>query len=158
MLGYRPLPAGSHQQLLCPLLQLTNQAPLLLLLLLELMQGRQELRVLGFLQHHPDTSPMFLHRAGLFDRKYNPAVDETKALTHIVLQPSCEWDTQRAPFGPTVSILEHSVVRADSCHYDLRNSTAALEACEVEVRPPQGVQDGLPVGGSEPPVFEVCLR
>jgi hypothetical protein len=124
-------------------------------LLLLLLQGRQDLRVLGFLQHHPDTSPMFLHRAGTFDRKYDPAVDETKTLTHIVVQPSCEWDTQRAPFGPTVSVAEQSVVRADSCLYELHNITAALEACEVEVRPSQGVQDGLPVGGSQPPVLEV---
>ncbi len=51
------------------------------------LQGKQAMRVLGFLQHAPDLSLAFLHRAGPFGRKYDPGEDEAKPLSHVLLQP-----------------------------------------------------------------------
>ncbi|KAL4424089.1 hypothetical protein ABPG75_001390 [Micractinium tetrahymenae] len=120
------------------------------------VQGKQAMRVLGFLQHAPDLSLAFLHRAGPFGRKYDPAEDEAKPLSHVMVQPSCQWNSKRAPFGPTVAVPRQSVHPARRCRFDLGNVSAALAACGVPETPGKGLQKGL-LGDAcaHPPVFEV---
>lgn len=118
--------------------------------------GKQAMRVLGFLQHAPDLSLAFLHRAGPHGRKYDPGEDAAKPLSHVMVQPSCQWNSKRAPFGPTVAVPRHTVHPAKRCGFDLGNVSAALASCGVPETPGNGLQKGL-LGdaGGHPPVFEV---
>lgn len=50
-------------------------------------QGRQSMHVRGFLQHAPDLSLAFLHRAGPHGRKYDPRQDGARPFSHVMLQP-----------------------------------------------------------------------
>ena len=119
------------------------------------LQGWSKLRVQGLLQHHPDSSFMFLHRAGFHGRKYDPSQDQTRPVSHVVAQPTCEWNRLNKPFEEFVKLRQgRNTYTPQDCAYDLSSLQAAVAACGAERGRGQS-RRAAKVPPEQPPIFEV---
>lgn len=117
------------------------------------LRRRANMRVQGLLQHHPDSSLLFLHRAGFRGRKYDPDRDQRKPVSHVMAQPGCEWNRRNQPFQEFIPLRESGqpVFTPDTCPYELDSIAASLAACGME-----HLQADMVTGqASRPPIFEV---
>ncbi|EFN51903.1 hypothetical protein CHLNCDRAFT_139528 [Chlorella variabilis] len=119
------------------------------------LKGWSKLRVQGLLQHHPDSSFMFLHRAGFHGRKYDPSQDQTRPVSHVVAQPTCEWNRLNKPFEEFVKLRQgRNTYTPQDCAYDLSSLQAVVAACGAERGRGQS-RRAAKVPPEQPPIFEV---
>jgi hypothetical protein len=90
------------------------------------------MRYHGFLQHHPTSSGLaFLHRSGRWS-KYDPNTDAGRAVTHMVLQPTCTWNEKWFRFEEFSSWAGKRIYVPADCAYDLHDAEAMRIACGVK--------------------------
>lgn len=120
--GARPMPMGN-----CPVSLDRLHLPLC-------VKGG-EMKIQGLFQHHPDGRLLFLHRAGVKQRKYDCALDLEHPISHLMLHPSCAWNRVHKPFRPTMHVRQRDIITTRQVR---QGRQAIFQACHLNNTCPMG--------------------